>query len=63
MAHKIVSPEHGVSPVQVWARLTAEHRSQVIRLMAQLAFKLVLTQSDSPFKEVQHGPEQPQNSG
>jgi len=40
-----------MSPAQVWARLTADHRARVIRLMAQLAFNLVAAQPDSPIKE------------
>jgi hypothetical protein len=39
-------------PVQVWARLATEQRTQIIRLMAQLAFKLVLAEPNSPLKEV-----------
>lgn len=39
--------------IQVWVRLPIKHRGQVIRLMAQLAFQLVLTDTASPFKEVQ----------
>ena len=57
MAQPILVTHYGVRPVQVWARLAAEHRVQVIRLMAQLAFKLVLAQPNSPLKEVQHAVE------
>ena len=39
--------------IQVWVRLPTKHRGQVIRLMAQLAFQLVLADTDFPFKEVQ----------
>jgi hypothetical protein len=65
MAQQIVVTHCGVTPVQVWARLGAEQRVQVIRLMAQLAFKLVLAQPNSPLKEVQHAvvSEPSQNSG
>ena len=34
-----------VSPPQVWARLATELQKRAIRLMAQLAFNLVATQS------------------
>lgn len=43
-----------MSPAQVWARLTADHRARAIRLMAQLAFNLVAAQPDSPIKECDH---------
>ena len=41
-----------LGPGAVWSRLTTENQSQVIRLMAQLAFKLVVAQPNSPLKEV-----------
>ena len=54
-----------LSLVRVWPQLRAEQRSQVIRLMAHLACKLVLAQAHSPLKEVPHvvAPECIQNSG
>ncbi len=54
MAQPILATPGGIIPVQVWARLATEHRSQVIRLMAHLACKLVLAQPHSPLKEVSH---------
>jgi hypothetical protein len=39
-------------PVPVWTRLGTKDQSQVIRLMAQLAFKLVMAQPNSPLQEV-----------
>jgi hypothetical protein len=40
------SPAKGpVSPPQVWARLATELQKRAIRLIAQLAFNLVATQS------------------
>jgi hypothetical protein len=54
-----------VPTVQIWMHLAAGQRACVIRLMAQMAFKLVLAQPDSPLKEVPHAVEreQPQNPG
>ena len=40
------SPAKGpVSPALVWARLATELQKRAIRLMAQLAFNLIATQS------------------
>lgn len=65
MAHQISSVNSRVSAVQIWARLATEQRTQIIRLMAQLAFKLVLAEPNSPLKEVQGAVESDptQNSG
>ena len=65
MAHQTSSVNSRICPVQIWTRLATEHRTQIIRLMAQLAFKLVVAQPNSPLKEVNHAlaPEQSQNSG
>jgi hypothetical protein len=65
MAHQTSSVSNRVYPIQVWARLATEQRTQIIRLMAQLAFKLVLAEPNSPLKEVQDGVvcEHTQNSG
>ena len=52
MAHQTSSVNKRVSPIQIWARLATEQRAQIIRLMAQLAFKLVLADPNSPLKEV-----------
>jgi hypothetical protein len=53
MAHQTSSVNSRICPVQIWTRLATEHRTQIIRLMAQLAFKLVLAEPNSPLKEVQ----------
>lgn len=37
-----------VSPAQVWAHLATDAQERAIRLMAQLAFKLVAAQSSEP---------------
>lgn len=65
MSHQTSLTDRRPSPVPVWSRLAAEDQSQVIRLMAQLAFKLVVAQPNSPLKEVHHAlaPEHSQNSG
>ena len=54
MSHQTSLTDHRPSPVPVWSRLATEDQSQVIRLMAQLAFKLVVAQPNSPLKEVNH---------
>jgi hypothetical protein len=51
MIDQLISTENRVEPVHVWTRLTADRRAGAIRLMAQLAFNLVLAQSDSLVKE------------
>jgi len=65
MAHQTSSVNNRVSPVQIWARLATEHQTQIIRLMAQLAFKLVLAEPNSPLKEVRRAvvSDHTQNSG
>ena len=65
MAHQTLSVNSRISPIQIWARLATEHRTQIIRLMAQLAFKLVLAEPNSPLKEVQSAvvSDHTQNSG
>lgn len=47
MFHPASSAEHHISPAQVWVRLATDCRTRTIRLLAQLAFKLVLAQPDS----------------
>jgi hypothetical protein len=54
MSHPPASAKHHVLPAQVWARLAADFQARAIRLMAQLAFKLVAAQSDSPIQESSH---------
>jgi hypothetical protein len=54
MSHQSSSIDRQVLPAQVWARLAAECRARAIRLMAQLAFNLVVAQSDSLVKESNH---------
>ncbi len=54
MVHQTSFTNHRASSAPIWTRLATEHRAQVIRLMAQLAFKLVVAQSNSPIKEGQH---------
>ena len=65
MAHQTSSGNSRVYPVQIWTRLATEQRTQIIRLMAQLAFKLVLAEPNSPLKEVHSAVvcEHTQNSG
>lgn len=45
------SPGH-ILPVQVWVSLPAEQRAKAVRLMVQLAFKLITTKLDWTQKEV-----------
>lgn len=40
-----------VSPVQVWPRLATDRQLRAVRLMAQLAFNLVVALADSAPKE------------
>jgi hypothetical protein len=54
MSHLSSTTDCRVSSAQVWARLAAEYRARVIRLMAQLAFNLVVAQADSPIQESVH---------
>jgi hypothetical protein len=54
MFHQALSADHHISPAQVWVRLATDCRTRTIRLMAQLAFKLVLAQPDSIIKESNH---------
>lgn len=65
MSEQMSCPDYRLAPVRVWTQLGAEHRGQVIRLMAHLACKLVLAQAHLPLKEVPHAvaPERIQNSG
>jgi len=51
MSQQMVSTDLHLSLAQVWAHLATELREQTIRLMAQLAFNLVVAQSDWPAKE------------
>jgi hypothetical protein len=52
MIDQLISTENRVRPVHVWTGLTADRRAGAIRLMAQLAFNLVLAQSASLVKEL-----------
>lgn len=54
MSQQTLSAELCPSLAQVWARLATELQEQAIRLMAQLAFNLVVAQSDWPEKEYTH---------
>lgn len=65
MSEQMSCSDYRLSPVRVWPQLGAEQRRQVIRLMAHLAFKLVLAQTNSFPKEVPYAvaPERVQNSG
>jgi hypothetical protein len=51
MIDQPASTENSTSPVHVWTRLTADCRARAIHLMVQLAFNLVLAQSDALVKE------------
>lgn len=54
MINRPASAERSVVPVHVWTRLAADRRARAIHLMAQLAFNLVLAQSDLIAKETKH---------
>ena len=53
-----------VTPTKVWAALNADLRGRVLRLLAQLAFNLLIAQTEPPVnKEISdaHSSEQFQN--
>lgn len=52
MSDQTSLPDRRPSPVPVWTCLGTKDQSQVIRLMAQLAFKLVMAQPNSPLQGV-----------
>jgi len=54
MSHTFFATDRRVLPAQVWVRLAADCRERAIRLMAQLAFNLVVVQAESPIKESDH---------
>lgn len=54
MSHRSKPKYPSVLPTQVWPSLALERRSEIIRFMAQLAFKLVNAQSDSIIQETHH---------
>jgi hypothetical protein len=54
MINQPTSVERRVVPVHVWAELEIDRRIRAIRLMTQLAFNLVLAQSDLLVKESSH---------
>lgn len=54
MSHQSSFTDRHVLPAQVWARLAADCRMRAIRLMVQLAFKLIVDQSDLLIKESNH---------
>jgi hypothetical protein len=54
MSRRSSSTDRYVSPTQVWVRLASDCRTRAIRLMAQLAFKLVADQSAELIKESNH---------
>lgn len=54
MSHPSKPKSHSVLPTQVWNCLVPERRSEIIRIMAQLAFKFVNAQSDSIIQEANH---------
>jgi hypothetical protein len=54
MSRQSSSTDCYVLPAQVWVRLASDCRTRAIRLMAQLAFKLVADQSDELIKESKH---------
>ena len=47
----VSSPDHLLA-LQVWGGLSPEHRARAVRLMVQLALKLVAAQLDWSQKEV-----------
>ncbi len=54
MSQQTLSSELSTPFAQVWTSLTADLQERIIRLMAQLALNLVLSQSTWPGKEDSH---------
>ena len=54
MSQQTVCSELSTSFAQVWTSLTADLQERIIRLMAQLALNLVVSQSNWPGKECSH---------
>ena len=54
MSHQSSSADRHVSPAQVWVCLAIDRRTWAIRLMVQLAFKLVVDQSETFIEESNH---------
>ena len=54
MSQQTLSSELSTSLAQVWTSLTADLQERIIRLMAQLALNLVVSQSNWPGKECSH---------
>lgn len=48
------SPDPSVSPAQVWACLTSDLQARAIRLMAQLAWNLIVADIPRPSKEIEN---------
>ena len=46
--------DHHVSLTKIWVHLATDRQTQVIRLMAQMVFKLIVHQIDTSGKEVTH---------
>lgn len=51
MSKQGISPSGSILPPPVWGHLSAECRAQAVRLMAQLAFKLLRAQFERSRKE------------
>ena len=54
MSQQTLSSELSTSLAQVWTSLTADLQERIIRLMAQLALNVVVSQSNWPGKECSH---------
>ena len=54
MSQQTLSSELTTSLAQVWTSLTADLQERIIRLMAQLALTVVVSQSNWPGKECSH---------
>ncbi len=54
MAHPIAPTGQDLPPVSVWADLTAERRTDVLRLLAQLAYAFIMTPLRNSSEEINH---------
>lgn len=63
MVHKALNADYGNVPGPIWSGLGKEVRQQVIQLLAQLAFNLVLSQASRPsVQEQDHAQARPAQS-
>jgi hypothetical protein len=55
MANDSLPSDGCVSPAQVWGTLTTDCQTRIVRLLAHLAFHLVIAHAARHAEEVHHG--------